>query len=163
MCDGSSSILRGSASARVSIQADCAPSIQMSLWPVEWVKIEDGGVGERLKPAVLKTVRPERVSGVRIPPPPPLSYDVVFEEAEVIGLKPCNQAVIRCLALQLCRPNSRCFIPTIATITASLLYSRLLDFISEANAGRTSGRRLPIPTRARATRAQVQFASSPCI
>src|SRR5712691_9227051 len=30
-----------------------------------------GGVGERLKPAVLKTVRPERVSGVRIPPPPP--------------------------------------------------------------------------------------------
>jgi hypothetical protein len=24
-----------------------------------------------LKPAVLKTVRPERVSGVRIPPPPP--------------------------------------------------------------------------------------------
>src|SRR5205807_9033272 len=30
-----------------------------------------GGVGERLKPAVLKTVRLERVSGVRIPPPPP--------------------------------------------------------------------------------------------
>jgi hypothetical protein len=29
-------------------------------------------VGERLKPAVLKTVRPERVSGVQIPPPPPL-------------------------------------------------------------------------------------------
>ena len=29
-----------------------------------------GGVGERLKPAVLKTVRPVRVSGVRIPPPP---------------------------------------------------------------------------------------------
>src|SRR3984893_11103435 len=34
-------------------------------------RIESGGVGERLKPAVLKTVRPERVSGVRIPPPPP--------------------------------------------------------------------------------------------
>src|SRR5262249_40556828 len=34
-------------------------------------KIEGGGVGERLKPAVLKTVRLERVSGVRIPPPPP--------------------------------------------------------------------------------------------
>jgi hypothetical protein len=33
--------------------------------------IISGGVGERLKPAVLKTVRPERVSGVRIPPPPP--------------------------------------------------------------------------------------------
>jgi hypothetical protein len=35
------------------------------------VIIGNGGVGERLKPAVLKTVRPERVSGVRIPPPPP--------------------------------------------------------------------------------------------
>jgi hypothetical protein len=33
--------------------------------------IMSGGVGERLKPAVLKTVRLERVSGVRIPPPPP--------------------------------------------------------------------------------------------
>jgi hypothetical protein len=30
-----------------------------------------------LKPAVLKTVRPERVSGVRIPPPPPLSRKAV--------------------------------------------------------------------------------------
>src|SRR5262249_50408690 len=34
--------------------------------------IESGGVGERLKPAVLKTVRLGRVSGGRIPPPPPL-------------------------------------------------------------------------------------------
>ena len=33
--------------------------------------IMNGGVGERLKPAVLKTVRLERASGVRIPPPPP--------------------------------------------------------------------------------------------
>jgi hypothetical protein len=32
-----------------------------------------GGVAEWLKAAVLKTVRLERVSGVRIPPPPPLS------------------------------------------------------------------------------------------
>ena len=31
-----------------------------------------GGMGERLKPAVLKTVVPERVPGVRIPLPPPL-------------------------------------------------------------------------------------------
>ena len=31
-----------------------------------------GGMGERLKPAVLKTVSPERGSGVRIPLPPPL-------------------------------------------------------------------------------------------
>src|SRR5882762_4462883 len=37
----------------------------------EYAKIRSGGVGERLKPAVLKTVRPERVSGVQIPPPPP--------------------------------------------------------------------------------------------
>ena len=35
--------------------------------------MKNGGVGERLKPAVLKTVRLERVSGVRIPPPPPLN------------------------------------------------------------------------------------------
>jgi hypothetical protein len=38
-----------------------------------------GGVGERLKPAVLKTVRLERVSGVRIPPPPPENYVEVTE------------------------------------------------------------------------------------
>src|SRR5258708_24757997 len=37
------------------------------------VIIKNGGVGERLKPAVLKTVRPERASGVQIPPPPPSS------------------------------------------------------------------------------------------
>src|ERR1700690_2036538 len=36
-------------------------------------RTEIGGVGKRLTPAVLKTVRPERVSWVRIPPPPPLS------------------------------------------------------------------------------------------
>ena len=34
---------------------------------------ETGGMGERLKPAVLKTVSPERGSGVRIPLPPPIS------------------------------------------------------------------------------------------
>ena len=37
----------------------------------ECARIRSGGVGEWLKPAVLKTVRLERVSGVRIPPPPP--------------------------------------------------------------------------------------------
>jgi len=36
-------------------------------------------VGERLKPAVLKTVRPVRVSGVRIPPPPPENAKVDLE------------------------------------------------------------------------------------
>src|ERR1700687_4733423 len=42
------------------------------------VILRNGGVGERLKPAVLKTVRLERVSGVRIPPPPPaiLSHEL---------------------------------------------------------------------------------------
>jgi hypothetical protein len=34
-------------------------------------------VGEWLKPAVLKTVRPERASGVRIPPPPPYPINTV--------------------------------------------------------------------------------------
>ena len=42
------------------------------------VIIGNGGVGERLKPAVLKTVRLERVSGVRIPPPPPRSRQLLF-------------------------------------------------------------------------------------
>ena len=31
-----------------------------------------------MNPAVLKTVRPERVSGVRIPPPPPFSHQLSF-------------------------------------------------------------------------------------
>jgi hypothetical protein len=41
-------------------------------------KIEDGGMGEWLKPAVLKTVELERVPGVRIPLPPPY-YLVYFK------------------------------------------------------------------------------------
>src|SRR5580693_4923797 len=45
------------------------PSPQLSN---KCARIRIGGVGERLKPAVLKTVGPERVPGVRIPPPPPL-------------------------------------------------------------------------------------------
>src|SRR6267378_4603264 len=44
----------------------------MPRWYAECVRIVGGGVGEWLKPAVVKTVRPERVSGVRIPPPPPV-------------------------------------------------------------------------------------------
>ena len=39
--------------------------------------IGSGGVAEWLKAAVLKTVRPERVSGVRIPPPPPYLTNAV--------------------------------------------------------------------------------------
>ena len=45
-------------------------SCEHRFWPVN-VRIYCGGVGKRLTPAVLKTVRPERVSWVRIPPPPP--------------------------------------------------------------------------------------------
>jgi hypothetical protein len=41
------------------------------------VIIAIGGVAERLKAAVLKTVRLERASGVRIPPPPPHLRDAV--------------------------------------------------------------------------------------
>ena len=37
------------------------------------VDYQCGGVAEWLNAAVLKTVRPVRVSGVRIPPPPPLN------------------------------------------------------------------------------------------
>ena len=43
----------------------------------ECARIVSGGVGEWLKPAVLKTVRLERVSGVRIPPPPPLLRNTI--------------------------------------------------------------------------------------
>ena len=46
----------------------------------EYVRIRSGGVGERLKPAVLKTVRLERASGVRIPPPPPLPVNLFFRK-----------------------------------------------------------------------------------
>ena len=37
-----------------------------------------------------------------------------------------------------------------------------VEFIVETHAGRTSGRRLPLPTRARPTRARVPFASRAC-
>src|SRR5438309_11002221 len=42
------------------------------------VKIECGGMCERLKQAVLKTAVPERVPGVRIPLPPPQSLMCKF-------------------------------------------------------------------------------------
>ncbi len=60
----------------------------MALGAVGYVRIRDGGVGERLKPAVLKTVRLERVSGVRIPPPPP-------EMGARIGRGPLRRCVVR--------------------------------------------------------------------
>jgi TrmH family RNA methyltransferase len=46
-----------------------------------------GGVGERLNPAVLKTVRPERVSGVRIPPPPPVPEQFLTASAQFDRLR----------------------------------------------------------------------------
>src|SRR5260370_28896322 len=63
--------------AALTTRASSISQAQMPLPPAECVRIKNGGVGERLKPAVLKTVRPERVSGVRIPPPPPaiLGYE----------------------------------------------------------------------------------------
>src|ERR1700751_3122157 len=51
-------------------------------------KLKFGGVGKRLTPAVLKTVRPERVSWVRIPPPPPASP--AFPSVSLISSKPAN-------------------------------------------------------------------------
>src|SRR6266478_3855412 len=57
--------------AALTTRASSISQAQMPLSPAEYVRIMSGGVGERLKPAVLKTVRLERVSGVRIPPPPP--------------------------------------------------------------------------------------------
>ena len=50
-----------------------------------------GGVGERFNPAVLKTVGPERVPGVRIPPPPPHSHRISFSAV----LLSCNRAIRR--------------------------------------------------------------------
>jgi hypothetical protein len=41
-------------------------------------------VGERLNPAVLKTVRPERVSGVRIPPPPPFRLALSLSRSDLV-------------------------------------------------------------------------------
>src|SRR6266436_3664392 len=58
--------------AALTTRASSISQAQMPLSPAECVRIMSGGVGERLKPAVLKTVRLERVSGVRIPPPPPV-------------------------------------------------------------------------------------------
>src|SRR5262249_5098076 len=50
-----------------------------------------GGVAEWLNATVLKTVRPVRVSGVRIPPPPPLSsfnhyLDLMTHRSRASGL-----------------------------------------------------------------------------
>src|SRR5579863_4098377 len=41
-------------------------------------RIMNGGMGEWLKPAVLKTVELERVPGVRIPLPPPFFFSNLF-------------------------------------------------------------------------------------
>ena len=49
------------------------PALNGWVWRVKSGSITlcSGGMGERLKPAVLKTVVPERAPGVRIPLPPP--------------------------------------------------------------------------------------------
>jgi hypothetical protein len=56
----------------------CATSSDSSSNAMKSGKIEDGGMGERLKPAVLKTVSGVTRSGVRIPLPPPV-YLVYFQ------------------------------------------------------------------------------------
>src|SRR5437588_1026712 len=43
---------------------------------------QHGGVAEWLNAAVLKTVRLERVSGVRIPPPPPLNPKQLWSQRD---------------------------------------------------------------------------------
>ena len=48
-----------------------------------------GGMGERLIPAVLKTVVPERVPGVRIPLPPPVFVFGALED-DTEGLSICR-------------------------------------------------------------------------
>src|SRR5579871_2308925 len=55
-------------------------------------------MGERFNPAVLKTVGPERVPGVRIPPPPPLLFK--YHEG-------CEDSASRAGRVQSPRNNSR--------------------------------------------------------
>ena len=50
------------------------------------VKIVNGGMGEWLKPAVLKTVSGETRSGVRIPLPPPAFSEVPESQRAVLHL-----------------------------------------------------------------------------
>ena len=45
----------------------------------------NGGVVEWPNTAVLKTVRPERVSWVRIPPPPPTSLGISLCSCHSVG------------------------------------------------------------------------------
>ena len=59
----------------------------------------DGGVAERTKAAVLKTVRRASVSGVRIPPPPPAqrrSYDPVYDPAMARATVSTASTVVGC-------------------------------------------------------------------
>ena len=59
----------------------------------ESVTIGDGGMAERLNAPVLKTVRVERLSGVRIPlPPPVLSCNVAAPlQRHFVVLRPFRQ------------------------------------------------------------------------
>jgi hypothetical protein len=71
----------------------CSTVRQTGCSLAEYVRIENGGVGEWLKPAVLKTVRLERVSGVRIPPPPPVCRGLACEISER-DIKPFLQVLL---------------------------------------------------------------------
>src|ERR1700744_6646625 len=66
----------------------------------------NGGVGKWLTPAVLKTVRPERVSWVRIPPPPPASHAVSlgsFFSSEEYEFAAYFSSFSRCLRAVICK------------------------------------------------------------
>src|SRR5713226_3459826 len=70
-CVENAGVAGGAAPCSGNSTSERHPTSTTAPLPAECVRIMGGGVGERLKPAVLKTVRLERVSGVRIPPPPP--------------------------------------------------------------------------------------------
>ena len=64
---------RGGGTAAAQNEVKCATALCN-----RFAENTNGGVAEWLKAAVLKTVRPERVSWVRIPPPPPFSLHVSY-------------------------------------------------------------------------------------
>ena len=75
-------------------------SSSLERWVSEFKLGQPGGVGERFNPAVLKTVGPERVPGVRIPPPPPS----IFEYYEMIRAC-CSPRWARVLSISNIQPR----------------------------------------------------------
>ncbi len=89
-------ILESSSSFAVRLVIEC---FRLDVQESPQVILRDGGVGERLKPAVLKTVRPERVSGVQIPPPPPLQKSAnLASQAHLDSRESLNKVALLWLA-----------------------------------------------------------------